>query len=191
MKFICARQAWHDAYLPDVKGMDIKDQVASYRVEFTVKGADGKIMHDCERAIIQRAVRDVRDADPIAYAWGMFAYTDGLPNVKETAALYRYLMNRFHQWSEGKELDDVFVTKVGLLARLAMHAEAKRDRGHGSRTDMSLPRQIVGCADDTERWNTQWKPVWRRLCGWLQPLPGRALPAVAAAVFSYQEKLAA
>jgi len=192
MKFICARQAWHDAYLPDVRAQDAAAQILHFNVEFTSKGADGKIMHDCERAIIQRAVQQVKDSDPIAYAWGMFAYTDGIRNGRERGALLGYLMAEYNQWTDNERRSDkAHQDKVRLLARLVMHAEARRDRGHECRTDMAIPRKLVGCETDIQRWNREWKPIWRKLCAWLEPLPGRALPLVAQVVADYREKQAA
>ncbi len=192
MNFYCARQAWHDAYLPDVRGQNAEDQILHFNVEFTSKGADGKIIHDCERAIIQRAVQQVKDSDPVAYAWGMFAYTDGIPNGRERGALLGYLMAEYNQWTGNeRRADRPHQDKVRMLARLVMHAEAKRDLGQECRTDMSLPRKIVGCENNIERWNKEWKPVWRKLNAWLEPLPGRALPAVAQAASDYRDKLKA
>ncbi len=192
MKFNCARQAWHDAYLPDVRGQDAAAQILHFNVEFTSKGADGKIVHDCERAIIQRAVQQVKNSDPIAYAWGMFAYTDGIPNGRERGALLGYLMAEYNKWTDNeRRSDSAHQDCVRMLARLVMHAEAKRDLGQDSRTDMSLPRKIAGCENNIEQWNKEWKPIWRKLIAWLEPLPGRALPRVARAVSDYQEKQAA
>jgi hypothetical protein len=201
MRFITARQAWHDAYAPDVKSHDYQEMINTFGIQTTSKGAGNKVLDHCERAKVQAAVAELEKADPVAKAWGMFSYApDGMCSAKDRGRLLDYLAAQYNEWTEFEHrTNDAHMTKIKMLARLVMHNEAKRDLGIDQRQEgdknprynMELPRKIVGCANDVARWDEEWKPTWRKLVCWLEPLPARALTPVGHVVYDYQDKLSA
>lgn len=186
MKFISVRQTWHDSFMSESRANHLE-------WSSTALDTSSKLMDRCEKGIIQHTIAQLKERDALAHAWGMFAYTPaGWPSATERGYLLDHLLAEYNRWTGFERLEDkVHQDKIRMLARLAMHVTARRDRGQTGKTDMSLARKAVGCSEDLKLWNSEWKPVWRKLNRWLEPLPGRALGSISVVVVDYSQRLAA
>lgn len=200
MRFLCARQAWHDAFFIDYGSRDYAEMAASVGIQKSARGSDGKIMDACERGMIQHAVQLLKERDPIAHAWGMRAYApDGWSTISEQAALVNWARVEFFKENPdlaGWKDDASRHGKLMVLARIALHHCANEDaRGGDSeavqkshrRSNESLAQAIGVCG---KTYKQTWERVdlsLRRIYG---QLPGRALPCVAGVVAVYGQKLA-
>jgi hypothetical protein len=96
MRFICARQAWHDAFMTDLAAPDFATQAAGVGVQFSARGADNKIVDHCERALIQQAIAILRERDVVAHAWGMIAYApQGVATMGDFSVMFGHLRTAF------------------------------------------------------------------------------------------------
>jgi len=200
MRFLCARQAWHDAFFIDYGSRDYAEMAASVGVQKSARGNDGKILDACERGLIQHAVQLLRERDAIAYAWGMRAYApDGWSTISEKAALVNWVRAEF--FKENPDLaswkdDAARHGKLMVLARIALHDCANEDaRGGDSEEVLKAHRrshealaQAIGVC--TKTYKQTWDRVNLSLRGIYGRLPARALPCVAGVVAGYSQKLA-
>ncbi|HMW73157.1 MAG TPA: hypothetical protein PKD17_15120, partial [Cellvibrionaceae bacterium] len=126
MRFLCARQAWHDAFMTDLAAPDFATQAANVGVQKTARGANNAIVDHCERGFIIAAVHRLREADYIAYCWGMIAYApQGTASFAEFAAMHGFMRDAFFEWlpaeSEVRKLryNPIFERRLKLLAKVA------------------------------------------------------------------------
>lgn len=96
MRFLCARQAWHDAFMTDLAAPDFATQAAGVGVQFSARGADNKIVDHCERGFIQQAIAILRERDVVAHAWGMIAYApQGVATMGDFSVMFGHLRTAF------------------------------------------------------------------------------------------------
>lgn len=200
MRFLCARQAWHDAFVIDYGSQDYAEMAASAGVQKSARGNDGRVIDSCERGLIQHAVQVLKERDAIAYAWGMRAYApEGWFTMSEQAALLNWARMEFFKENPdlvGWKDDAVRHGKLMILAKIALHDCANEDaRGGDSETVQKAHRrsnesmaQAIGVCGKTfkERYERVDLSL-RRIYG---QLPARALPCVAGVVAAYGQKLA-
>lgn len=186
MRFESAMQAWHDAFKDDVSAVDATDVSG---VQFTARGADNKIIDHCEKGKVQAAVGALRKKDPLAAAWGMFAYApEGKCDGVDRVMIFSWLVGEYAIWGESTKFKEYPEIKIKLLARMAMHSVAGADRGGAdSRSDVALLMNLVQC-ETRKEWEKDWKPVWRKLRDFCKKLPGRALTPIEMVVAEYRHR---
>lgn len=81
-----ARQAWHDAFDPEI---------ASMKVRFTGRGKQPDFYRKVEKGLVQSVIERLKRSDPVAYTWGMMAYSpiDGICRVGR-GPVYAWLEER-------------------------------------------------------------------------------------------------
>lgn len=138
MRFLCARQAWHDAFMTDLAAPDFATQAANVGVQKTARGADNAIVDHCERGFIIAAVHRLREVDYIAYCWGMIAYAPrGAVTEGELAAMHGYLRTQlFSSAGPGSDLLKLryvpeFERRIKLLALIAATDAGEEDFRQG------------------------------------------------------------
>lgn len=178
MKVISARQLWHDAFDTFEVTESIADKLQTFGVQFTARGAANRVMDQVERGIVQSVIARIKDHDPIAYHWGMAAYSPPgfRTQIRSRAHLLQHLLAAHEEW----EFD--FPRPQRQLEQLAffcLTAACTRDVT-GRRIDLRQARNIVGT--DKKTWDQTWKHVYRRWEYLLDKLPARALGPVAAEI---------
>lgn len=198
MRFLSARQAWHDAYLSDITGIDYAELAAGAGVQFSARGADNRILDHVEKGYIQAAVHALRQSDYIAYCWGMIAYApDGWSTMGEHAALHGYLRTQFFasKPGEGERYAHLWEHQLKQLARVAVMDAAAADSRGGDTEEVAKARRGHSYADlgaligvTAQQYESTWRRHYSFFFEECQGLPERALPAVAAVVNTWKEK---
>lgn len=182
MQFLSVRQMIHDAFMTDVKAIDIKALYEEGGVQFTAKGADGKIMDHVQKGYVQHALAIQRDNDPLSWAWNMFAYAPvGTAGSRERNILTSHALVSF----AGKHPDcRIPPAKVGMLARIAMHDIAVEDvTGHRKRRKYADLGRLFGVGE--EIWLSSWHGHYVYFRGLFQALPGKSLPGLSGVMSRY------
>lgn len=178
MKIKTARQLWHDAYDTFEVTESLADKLNHFGVQFTARGAGNRVLDQVERGIVQNEIDKLLASDPIAYHWGMAAYTPPgfTTQVKSRIFLHKHMMAAFSEWEFKFPTNELAAQQ---LAMFCLHAECSRDV-NGRRTDLRVARAIVGV--DKAGWDKTWKLPYMRWYRMLEKLPPRALGPVAALI---------
>ena len=143
MRFLCARQAWHDAFMTDTAAPDFATQAANAGLQRTARGADNKIIDHCERGYIQHAIAVLRERDYTAYCWGMIAYApQGTATVSEFAAMHGWLRTKFFErLAPGSEMaknryNPDFERLLKTLAKIAVIDAGAEDARQGQEKEL-------------------------------------------------------
>ncbi len=140
-----ARQAWHDAFVTDIKAIDYVEIANGSGVQYTAKGSDNCTMNHCDKGKIQQVISNLKSHNLIAWAWGMWSYApEGTENANTLInILFKFAMgcvNAKHLEAIGKK-SAYESMQCGKLARIALeHAKVEADaqqRFSYSRADMA------------------------------------------------------
>jgi len=182
MQFKSLRQMIHDAFMTDVKAIDIKALYEEGGIQFTAKGADGKIMDHVQKGYVQHALALQREQDPLSWAWNMFAYSPvGTAGSRERNILSSHALVSF----ASKHPDcPVPVAKIGMLARIAMHDISVEDvTGHRKRRKYEDLGRLFGISG--ELWQKEWHGHYVYFRGLFQALPAKSLPGLGGVIPSH------
>lgn len=120
-----ARAAWHEAFVSGIRAIDYVELANGAGVQYTARGSDNCTMDHCDKGKIQQAVFKLKHANPVAWAWGMFAYApDGAEN-KNT--LINTLIPFCFNTVKTEEFNPYMVPFFGALAVCAIHDAAIED----------------------------------------------------------------
>lgn len=182
MKFITARQVIHDAFISDVKGIDIKALYEEGGIQFTAKGADNKIMDHVGKGFIQQALAIQKVLDPVSWAWNMFAYAPpGTCGSTERHILHEELMRR-----RGTALG-IPPLMMGMLCRMAMHDVAHEEvTGHRRRRKYEHMAKLFQITP--EEYKKSWHKHYVAFRGYCQELPEQSLPPISNVLWLFVEK---
>lgn len=184
MRFLTARQIWHDAFLQDVSGIDYCALITGHGVEYTARGADNKIVDHCERGLAQHEIAKLRQRDFIAWAWGMVAYAPpGSANESHFAALHGELRAHFyahlkpgHEFLALKYVPK-FERQLKILCLAAIESAADTDCGRPVRRSREGMADLLGLG--LEDYNSRYYHRYKALKNFCEDLAPRALGAVA------------
>jgi hypothetical protein len=145
MVFLCARQAWHDAFASKYKS-------SSYTLTTTsgVRDVGMGVVDSCERGFVISAVHKLRDKDYLAYCWGMAAYAPAnTVTLNEMAAMYGFMRSAFfdaQKKTKGREkYSPLFEHRLKLLCRLALMDAGLEDARQGLDGDtLKVARRMKG-----------------------------------------------
>lgn len=184
MRFLTARQIWHDAFLPDVTGIDYAALITGHGVMFTARGADNKIVDHCERGLVQHEIARLRERDFIAWCWGMIAYAPpGVSNEGHIAPLFGDLRAHFYaHLKPGHEFlalkyDVKFERQLKILCLAAIESAADTDCGRPARRSREGMADLLGLG--LEDYNSRYYHRYKALKNHCEDLAPRALGAVA------------
>lgn len=203
MRFLCARQAWHDAFMTDTAAPDFATQAANAGLQRTARGADNKIIDHCERGYIQHAIAVLRERDYTAYCWGMIAYApQGTATMGEFAAMHGWLRTKFFErLVPGSEMaknryNPDFERLIKTLAKIAVIDAGAEDARQGQEKELlKVHRRLTSDLAEVAgvrhmeymaKWH-KWYKFFKRTCG--DELPKRALGPVAREVNKRKGKL--
>ena len=186
-----ARQAWHDAFVTDIKAIDYVEIANGSGVQYTAKGSDNCTMNHCDKGKIQQAVSNLKSHNLIAWAWGMWSYApDGTENANTLInILFKFAMGRAndkHLEAIGKK--SAFESmQCGKLARIALeHAKVEAN------TDKRKPHNHAEMAQLLRVTPDQYEKLYHRIFiamkDALRDLSGEALPPVAVVVWAIIDK---
>lgn len=185
MRFYTARQVIHDAFMPDITCIDTSAMMIEFGIQHTAKGAGNKIMDHCEKGIIQQALAVQKVKDRLGWAWNMFAYTPpGTGQGFERSTLLEWLARRHIEKKAGNPFLE---PRLMNLARIAMHDIAQEDRV-GKRRRRKYRELAMTVGVSAEEYERDWHPHYIRFRGYLQALPERSLPPIAAVVWCLVDK---
>lgn len=201
MRFLCARQAWHDAFMTDTAAPDFATQAANAGLQRTARGADSKIIDHCERGYIQHAIAVLRESDYTAYCWGMIAYApQGTATMGEFAAMHGWLRTKFFErLAPGSEMaknryNPEFERLLKTLAKIAVIDAGAEDARQGQEKELlKVHRRLTSDLAEAAgvrhmeymaKWH-KWYKFFKRTCG--DELPKRALGVVAQEVNKRRE----
>lgn len=180
-----ARAAWHWAFETGISSIDMREVLDSFGVQFTAKGADGKIMEQCEKGRIQQVIDRLKYENKLAWAWGMLAYApENTVNPNELrGTLFPWVMNAVST----NKFNPFMSAECGKLAFVATHDAAIEVRAEGrysrKRKEMAA---LLGC--DVETYRNIWAPRLYRMKDRLKDLDGSALIPVMDAIFLMADK---
>lgn len=173
MKFQFARQVIHDAFMNDVKGVDLGKRCLEFGIQFTAKGGDGKTLDHCDKGIIQQALAIQRVKDPVSWAWNMFAYTPpDTAGTLEKTLLLNWLVHRVN----GATWDHL------ALARIAMHDISIQDRRE-SQVRRRKAAMAATLGVDEEEYQQKWHAQYQKFRARCLALPEKSLPPIARVVY--------
>jgi len=186
MQFICARQAWHDAFMTDLAAPDFATQAAGVGVQFSARGANNRIVEHCERGYIIAAVHAVRAADFVAYCWGMIAYAPPeTATVTEYAAVIGDLRAQFFASKPGggERYKPEWEQRLKKLARIAIE-DCAGDDTRKSKPERRRPLSDVGrvISVSAEDYKNRWAAHYEFFYEACRDYRRRALGLVAAEV---------
>lgn len=193
MKFLCARQCWHDAFMTDTAAPDFATQAAGVGVQFTSRGADNRILDHVERGYIQHAIAELKQRDYTAYCWGMIAYAPaGTATVSEYAALAGELRAGF--WAAVKtealkkeRYKPDFEGPLMRVIRLAITESSIMDAQQGPGPGYRQAEIAAALGLPLDAYRSRWARRYRAfIAHCLDTYPARALPAVAAVVAKFE-----
>ena len=212
MRFITARQAWHDAFDTPTSAFDFEaisgsstDRTRTRRraIDY-IRDDEGKIIGripaptTCavETVVGKGSTARIMDACEKGMVQSVIdrirrndplAYSWGMAAYAPPASRFRekasLLQYLVAEFDSWEEPHDR--TKVGQLALFCITACALRDV-NGRHVDLRQARSILGC--DKTTWDRDWVRIWKRLQRRLDSLPARALGPVAEFVENYQER---
>lgn len=179
---ISVRKAWHDAFDPAIRTIDISDAINSFGVQYTAKGGDGSTMSHVEKAFVQQAIDRLRHSDPVAWAFGMIAYSP-IKSANEKTVLHHHLHRVLIKFEGSERLDHALEARIMRLAFIAYNDVAHEDvTGHRKRRLYDDMAKSVG-AKDAEEYEKEWHKYFVLFREFCKTLPGRALPPIGAAIW--------
>lgn len=179
MKMTSARHAWHWAFSDDIRGMDFREIMDEWGVQFSSRGADNRIMDHVEKGLIQVAIHNLKLTDPVLWAWGMIAYAPpGTAHGFERSIMLGWLREQFHFVTENKYRHTPAEIKILSLARIAYqdiaHEDVTGERRRRKYSDLARAITIASPDEYQRDWHKHYV-FFRDLC---KTLPERALPPV-------------
>lgn len=180
-----ARQAWHEAFDPGINSIDMREVLNSYGVQFTAKGGEGRIMDHCDKGKIQQVIHSVKIANPMAWAWGMWAYAP--QQFGDTSEIKNLLLGCAFRSVQTEKFNPYLVAEVGHLAFIAMQDAAVEGRT-GERYRRKRADMAKLCRCDTDTYLKKWVPLFFKMKDALKDLDAIALPPVAEAIWLLVDK---
>lgn len=172
-----ARAAWHWAFDPGVNSVDMREVLDSFGVQFSARGADGRIMAHAEKGRIQQAINTLKINKREAWAWGMLVYApEGTENVN---SLRNILMAYVFEVVKTQKFNPYMSAEAGKLAFIAMtDAGIEARAGDGSRHKRKRAEMASLLRCDVETYKREWSPKLYAMKDALKDLDAIALPPV-------------
>lgn len=142
-------------------------------------------MDHCDKGKIQQVIHSVRINNPIAWAWGMWAYAP--QQFGDTSEIKNLLLSYAFQSVQTEKFNPYLVAEVGHLAFIAMQDSAVEGRT-GERYRRKRADMAKICRCDTSTYLKKWVPVFFKMKDVLKDLDAIALPPVAGVIWLLVDK---
>ncbi|WP_339898260.1 hypothetical protein [uncultured Gilvimarinus sp.] len=177
MKYLTARIAIHAAYLTGEKGMD----PAKLKEGFggTLTDRDWRIVDHVEKGFIQKAMDNLKQREPVLYAWNLFAYAPpGTGHGFERSRLLQWMLDKYSSETGEQALLE---PRLPMLARVAMQEYSIVDRSgkQGRRIPYSDFERLLGLGSGEYKAGSRWHRAYWKFYDYCKSLPEDSLPPIA------------